>query len=447
MYGATQYLRDSVSYLPLASNGAHRHVSNADPGSTKSGSPLDTGPMTVVRSFVGRMSADSNARHVLLRFSRQWLLPRWRQFLLSMLIGLALAASTAGYPKIIKESFNSIGKGEMALLPWILTGIISVTALRGLCLFLHQIVSNRTIFRLGTDLQTRVIAGAANPHLDELRRAAQRFGDRVEILASVTDMPAQMAWANCAVSAAGGTCWELLFMGLPAALLTVIDNQRGIASALAAAGAAIDLGWHTDVDSRRIAEELRDLLTAPERLAAMSARGRELVDGEGAARVVMRLEGSRVRVRRVREQDCELLWHWANDPEVRARAFSTTPIPRTDHVAWFGTKIASADCLLLIGIDVEDLPIGQVRFDSDAEGIAKIDISIDRSRRVEGFGLELLRAALRVASDLGIRTARALVKPDNAPSLHLFAAAGFENVGGRDAVEFRLALPTSDPAP
>ena len=299
----------------------------------------------------------------------------------------------------------------------------------------------------GTDLQTRVIAGAANPHLDELRRAAQRFGDRVEILASVTDMPAQMAWADCAVSAAGGTCWELLFMGLPAALLTVIDNQRGIASALAAAGAAIDLGWHTDVDSRRIAEELRSLLTAPERLAAMSARGRELVDGEGAARVVMRLEGSRVRVRRVREQDCELLWHWANDPEVRARAFSTTPIPWTDHVTWFEKKIAFADCLLLVGIDAEDSPVGQVRFDSDAEGIGTIDISIDRSRRGEGFGLELLRAALRVARISGIRTARALVKPDNAPSLRLFAAAGFENVGGRDAVEFRLALPTRDPAP
>ena len=95
----------------------------------------------------------------------------------------------------------------------------------------------------------------------------------------------------------------------------------------------------------------------------------------------------------------------------------------------------------------EDSPVGQVRFDSDAEGIATIDISIDRSRRGEGFGLELLRAALRVARISGIRTARALVKPDNAPSLHLFAAAGFENVGGRDAVEFRLALPTRDPAP
>ena len=110
--------------------------------------------MDAVRSFFGRLVADSNARSILVRFAREWLLPRWRQFVLSMLIGVALAATTAGYPKIIQESFNSIGKGEMALLPWILAGIIAVTTLRGACLFLHQVVSNRTIFRLGTDLQT-----------------------------------------------------------------------------------------------------------------------------------------------------------------------------------------------------------------------------------------------------------------------------------------------------
>ncbi len=128
-------------------------MSEADNGSSKS-TLSEQEPVTAVRTFIGRVAADSNARKILFRFTKEWLLPRWHQFLLSMLIGVALAISTAGYPKIIKESFNSIGKGDMTLLPWILGGIIGVTALRGLCLFLHQVVSNRTIFRLGTDLQT-----------------------------------------------------------------------------------------------------------------------------------------------------------------------------------------------------------------------------------------------------------------------------------------------------
>ncbi len=299
---------------------------------------------------------------------------------------------------------------------------------------------------LGRDFETRVIVGAANRHLDELRQR----GDGVEILASVTDMPTQMAWADCAVSAAGSTCWELLFMGLPGALLTIADNQRGIAPVLAAAGAALDLGWHADADPQRIAEKLRGLLASPEQLASISARGREIVDGEGAARVAMRLEGARVRVRRARAGDCERLWHWTNDPETRARAFSSAQVPWADHVAWFEKKLATETSLLLIGIDAKDAPVGHVRFDCDASGIGTISISIDRSHRGQGLGLAMLHGGLRDAQASGIRGARALVKPDNQASLRMFAAAGFATaepvrIGADEAMQFRLDWPARDP--
>ncbi len=117
--------------------------------------PPDQGPLDAVRAFLGRMAFDPQARVVLGRFATDWVFPRWRQIALSLLVGAALAVSTAGYPMIIKLAFNSIGQGDMGPLKWVLAGIITVTALRGLCLFLHQTISNRTIFRLGTDLQTR----------------------------------------------------------------------------------------------------------------------------------------------------------------------------------------------------------------------------------------------------------------------------------------------------
>jgi ATP-binding cassette, subfamily B, bacterial MsbA len=129
-------------------------MADADPGTP--GSPAsETSFMDAVRAFLGRLAFDPSARGVLGRFGRDWLLPRWRQILLSLAVGAALAASTAGYPMIIKVAFNSIGQGDMGPLKWVLAGIISVTAMRGTCLFLHQTISNRTIFRLGTDLQTR----------------------------------------------------------------------------------------------------------------------------------------------------------------------------------------------------------------------------------------------------------------------------------------------------
>jgi ATP-binding cassette, subfamily B, bacterial MsbA len=117
--------------------------------------PPDHGPLDAIRAFLGRMAFDPSARIVLSRFAREWVLPRWRQIALSLAVGVALAISTSGYPIIIKLAFNSIGQGNMGPLKWVLGGIILVTALRGTCLFLHQTISNRTIFRLGTDLQTR----------------------------------------------------------------------------------------------------------------------------------------------------------------------------------------------------------------------------------------------------------------------------------------------------
>ncbi len=115
----------------------------------------ETGPLDAIRAFLGRMAFDPQARIVLGRFAREWVWPRWRQIALSFAVGVALAISTSGYPVIIKLAFNSIGQGDMGPLKWVLAGIIAVTALRGICLFLHQTISNQTIFRLGTDLQTR----------------------------------------------------------------------------------------------------------------------------------------------------------------------------------------------------------------------------------------------------------------------------------------------------
>ena len=131
-----------------------RTAASVKPAVPAEGEAVEATPLEAVRGLLSRIAVDPMARSVLLRFAREWLLPRWRQILTSLAVGLGLAASTAGYPKIIQESFDSIGRGQMKLLPWILTGIIGVTAARGGFLFLHQIVSNRTIFRLGTDLQT-----------------------------------------------------------------------------------------------------------------------------------------------------------------------------------------------------------------------------------------------------------------------------------------------------
>lgn len=100
-----------------------------------------------------------------------------------------------------------------------------------------------------------------------------------------TDLGRVMQQADIAVAAAGSVCWELAYLGIPALLLVVADNQEPIARGLHDAGAARSLGWFDRVSDEALTAAVGALAADPAR-AEMSRNGRQLVDGRGAARVV-----------------------------------------------------------------------------------------------------------------------------------------------------------------
>ena len=102
-------------------------------------------------------------------------------------------------------------------------------------------------------------------------------------------MPELMAWADLAISGGGSTVMEMLFMGLPALVIILAENQRAVAEALADAGAAVNLGWYHDLSTTKIARKMTELMKATDVRSEMSQRGRNLVDGKGVERVLTRL--------------------------------------------------------------------------------------------------------------------------------------------------------------
>lgn len=151
---------------------------------------------------------------------------------------------------------------------------------------------NRTVLvlqaleRVRVPLEVAVVLGAANPHEPTVRRLAAMSKHRVRIESNVTDMTRLMNWADAAVSAAGSTTLELAFMGVPALLLTVAENQLELAKALDESGAAVNLGWARDITPGVLAEEVERLILSPSKRGRMRVIGRSLVDGLGAQRVV-----------------------------------------------------------------------------------------------------------------------------------------------------------------
>jgi len=143
------------------------------------------------------------------------------------------------------------------------------------------------------DLEARILIGALNPHMETLCRAVHHSHCSLQLLSGITDMPGQMTWADAGISSGGATCWELLFMGLPSLILILADNQRPIAEQLGTVGVAVNLGLYESCSPAEVAHSLTELALARDMRAAMARRSRELVDAEGAARVVRELLSNR----------------------------------------------------------------------------------------------------------------------------------------------------------
>lgn len=280
------------------------------------------------------------------------------------------------------------------------------------------------------DIEARILIGPLNPHRESLEREIKNSSRNIELLTAATDMPELMAWADSAVSAAGSTCWEMAFMGLPFLALILAENQIKVAEELGNRGLAVNLGYYHQNSSRQVADGLYHLLLSTQQRIAMAYLGQKMVDGEGCERVLIPLLGNAIRIRRARESDCKIFWQWANDPEVRSSSFSPASISWDDHVRWFEKKLNDSETAIFIALDFEDNPIGQIRFDLTDEKEAEIDVSIDSDMRAGGYGQTLISTGVeRIFRNWNIQSVSALIRAENSRSIKAFERAGFQKVG------------------
>ena len=306
-------------------------------------------------------------------------------------------------------------------------------------------------------VETTAVIGGSNPHFTMLQELAARCGQKIKVQRDILNMAEPMALADVAVSAAGSTCWELCLMGLPALLVDVADNQAELARELDRRGCAIRVGDRS-VSAEKIADQLKRLVGSHELRQSLSQHSRELVDGNGATRVVSVLRGTEgLRLRRARVDDVLLLWEWANDPDVRAASFSSAPISWETHVAWFTERLGldikicpeekpgQKRSLILIAEDEDATPLGQIRFDSRPDGEWEVDVSVAKSMRQRGMASQIILLGVQVLmkEDSNVRV-HAFVKSENVASIKAFERAAFRQTDtepGRSHGAIHLIFP------
>jgi spore coat polysaccharide biosynthesis predicted glycosyltransferase SpsG len=128
------------------------------------------------------------------------------------------------------------------------------------------------------------VVGADDELRAELAAIPAGAGQRFDIIPPTDDLPKLLAGADLAVSASGTSTWELLCLGLPSALVWVVDNQILGYDRTIARGYAAGLGQLGQLGSDSVAT-LRTLLTDTGLRTDLAARAWAAVDGRGVERV------------------------------------------------------------------------------------------------------------------------------------------------------------------
>ena len=292
-------------------------------------------------------------------------------------------------------------------------------------------------------LEVVAVIGSSNPHREKLQAMANNHPVSIRLVVDTSNMPELMAWADIAIAAGGTTTWELAFMGLPALVFILADNQRVVAEQLQSAHLARNLGHYEKSSSKQVSLEIKNLLNLTTARIEMSRIGRSLVDGLGRDRVCLHLRKGTLDFRLARHEDSELIWQWANDPTVREVSFSSATIPWEDHVAWFRSMLVDPNCHFWLAFNKNGKAIGQVRFNTNQQE-ATISVGLDRLHRGRDLGALLIwSASQKLFHELPVVLIHAYIKPDNLASVRAFQKAGFEKTGmttikGREALSLQL---------
>jgi UDP-2,4-diacetamido-2,4,6-trideoxy-beta-L-altropyranose hydrolase len=288
-----------------------------------------------------------------------------------------------------------------------------------------------------------VVVGSAYDKIAELTALiASRANSQLFI--QTNDMATLMRQADLAIGAGGSSQWERALTHLPSIVVAVADNQQPGCEYLQQFGAIKYLGRVEQVTDEALLTALAELIRNKDLRQNLAERAYALmemndnhaslaaitVNQSGAEKVARQLHFlstlSSLKLRQAEAQDAELLFTWANDPYVRAMAFSKAPIAWATHLAWFEQKYQDANTDIWI-CEQFGQAVGQCRLNAVAPAIGEIHLNLNPACRGMGLAAAMISKACQASmARHHWHEIHAVVKLSNQASLRAFIRAGFQ---------------------
>jgi UDP-2,4-diacetamido-2,4,6-trideoxy-beta-L-altropyranose hydrolase len=126
-----------------------------------------------------------------------------------------------------------------------------------------------------------VVLGGMYVYKDMLRRT---YGAnlRIQFHENAPDLSILMAAADLSIGAGGTMNWERCYLGLPAVVIVIAENQSETSAALHRAAIVENLGWHARVTVADIAAAVARLAANAARLQVMSRNAMQMMPTPGS---------------------------------------------------------------------------------------------------------------------------------------------------------------------
>lgn len=144
----------------------------------------------------------------------------------------------------------------------------------------------RALYSIPNDININVVLGPNFSHDQELNEVVNKAPRKYNLIRGVKDLSDLMLEADLAISAGGNTLFELACIGIPTIVVCGEPFEVRTAERMQQAGFGINLGFGRDVDGKRITETASAILNDHSTRTAMSRRGKELVGGQGAHKII-----------------------------------------------------------------------------------------------------------------------------------------------------------------
>lgn len=140
------------------------------------------------------------------------------------------------------------------------------------------------------DIRIDVVVGSANPNMSGVEKQMQKLPNSY-LHVQLSSLAPLIQQADLALSAGGSTIYELLILGVPIVVTTTADNQLPTIRHLSSLEIVTWLGCHRDVSVDHVQMAIEKAIKNPETIITKSKRGCEMMVGDGAKKVVAKMEG------------------------------------------------------------------------------------------------------------------------------------------------------------